>query len=89
MQLDLYLTFLFTLFKFTWLSFPRNLRSFSSQITTTQLSSGNTLVAVTGLSSKLLTETPNGFAKLYFSLTNHCGTLARKKRVTTLFETGK
>jgi len=58
-------------------------------MTTTQLSSENTLVAVTGLSSKLLTEIPNSFAKLCFSPANHCGTLARKESVTTLFETGK
>jgi len=56
---------------------------------TTQSSSENALVAVTGLSSKLLTETPNSFAKLYFSPANHCGTLARKERVMTLFKTGK
>jgi len=56
---------------------------------TTQSSSGNALVVVTGLSSKLLTEIPNSFAKLCFSPVNHHGTLARKERVMTLFETGK
>jgi len=53
------------------------------------LSSENALVTVTSLFSKLLTETPNGFAKLYFSPVNHHGTLARKERVTTSFKTGK
>jgi len=89
MQLDLYLTLLSTSSKFTWLPFPKNLESISLQIMTTQSSSGNTLVAVTGLSSKLLPETPNSFTKLYFFPVNHHGTLARKERVMTLFETGK
>ena len=73
-QLDLYLTLLSTLSKFTQLLFLRNLGSFSSQITTTQLSSRNALVTITSFSSKLLIEILNSFAKLCFFLANHCRT---------------